>query len=66
MNQVLTGSTGRRALHVAADYGQAQVIQYLLELNADVNVCMTQSKFLSFACFILLVFLLCLCMYVCM
>ena len=37
MNAELSG--GRNALHFAADYGQADVIQCLLDAGADVNVC---------------------------
>ena len=35
-NQI--GESGRNALHFAADYGQTDVIQCLLEEGADVNV----------------------------
>ena len=29
---------GRRPLHFAADYGQKEIIEYLIQLGADVNV----------------------------
>ena len=36
MNKEITG--GRNALHFAADYGQTDVIQCLIDNGADVNV----------------------------
>lgn len=29
---------GRRPLHYAADYGQKEIIEYLIKLGSDVNV----------------------------
>ena len=30
---------GRMAIHYAADYGQLEVIEYLVSKGADMNVC---------------------------
>lgn len=29
---------GRRPIHYASDYGQKEIIEYLIQLGADVNV----------------------------
>lgn len=37
--------TGRYPIHYAADYGQTDVLEYLLSKGADVNVCTMINNF---------------------
>ena len=40
-------TNGRTPLHYAADYGQAEVIEYLISKGADVNVSISCGMFYS-------------------
>ena len=39
---------GRTPLHYAADYGQSEVVRYLLEKGANANVCSIYLFYLLF------------------
>lgn len=38
VNRVLEERSGRLPLHIAADFGQLEVMRYLIDTGADVNV----------------------------
>lgn len=38
INQVVEKHSGRLPLHIAADFGQLEVLQYLIDTGADLNV----------------------------
>jgi ankyrin repeat protein len=42
---------GRTPLHYAADYGQSEVVRYLLDKGANANVCCGQNILIFGSCF---------------
>ncbi|XP_029969829.1 myotrophin [Salarias fasciatus] len=36
-NRTLDSSSGRKPLHYAADFGQLEVLQFLIQMGADIN-----------------------------